>query len=127
MNKKLWKPVLLQLIGGCVCGAILGLGSAFCVFGLCVILFDPQSTFARAIIGGALVLWVPCCTLILGYALAKREYQSQLESARLHSHFCKRCGYDLRGSTDIVCPECGTGISDNQRKHIEKYLKTPTE
>jgi hypothetical protein len=47
-------------------------------------------------------LWMPCI-LILGALL--RLWQ-------VHHSFpppaCRRCGYDLRGNTSGVCPECGT-------------------
>jgi hypothetical protein len=124
MDRKFWASILPQFFGGFVCGAIMGFGVSFGLAG--IILRHPSSYFDVA---AALSLCVitPACGLALGFHLAKREYRDRLESARLHSHFCKRCGYDLRGSTDIVCPECGTGIPDKQRKQIKKFLETPTE
>jgi len=126
MGGKLWKPVLSQFIGGCILGAILGLGIAICIGALFIILVVGPTGYRGRIeyfVALPVFLAVPSCAIGLGYYLAKREYTEQLESTRLHSHFCKRCGYDLRGCVDIVCPECGTGISDKQRRHITEMIE----
>lgn len=48
---------------------------------------------------------------LFGYAMA-RFYRLGLEQMReLHdSGRCPFCGYDLRGSTQNCCPECGTKV-----------------
>jgi hypothetical protein len=125
MDRKHWKPVRNSLIGGAIFGVVLGFGIAQGIITLVVFGLGSRAH-------GAIPLWidliiVPAFTIGTAYVVGGREYREQLESARLHSHFCKRCGYDLRGLADIVCPECGTGISDRQRRHIKNLKENPTE
>jgi hypothetical protein len=122
------KTIVRHFIGGAILGGLLGwsisglVAFPFMLFGSTRDLFHPALEIAVCIL-------VPACAIGMGYRLAKGEYREQLESSRLHSHFCKRCGYDLRGITDaeIVCPECGTGIPDQQRKHIKRLQANSAE
>jgi hypothetical protein len=41
---------------------------------------------------------------------AVSSYRQTLETERHKVGLCPRCGYDLRGSTGVRCPECGTRI-----------------
>ena len=44
--------------------------------------------------------------LIAGFS----SYRQTLELERHKVGLCPKCGYDLRGSTGIRCPECGMRI-----------------
>ena len=116
------KAVIFAFFGGAILGSIIGFGISIMIAFPFFLVLDHQSDVAPAVFAVALCTMIPTCGIALGHYLAKREYREQLESVRLHSHFCKRCGYDLRGSVDIVCPECGTGISAQQRRHIKELL-----
>jgi ribosomal protein L37E len=117
------KPIIFAFIGGAILGSIGGFGiSVLIVLPFALLQGRSQDDFP-IVFAVALFTVLPACAFGLGYFLAKREYREQLESLRLHSHFCKRCGYDLRGCADIVCPECGTGISDKQRRHIKEMTE----
>jgi hypothetical protein len=117
MDPKFRKPVRKTFIGGALFGLILGCAVSQGFISLLGIKYG--ATGLGSFSTWAAILIIPVCTFGTANILARREYHEQLESARLHSHFCKRCGYDLRGLTDIVCPECGTGIPDKQRRHIQ--------
>lgn len=42
---------------------------------------------------------------------AVSSYRQTLETERHKVGLCPRCGYDLRGSMGLRCPECGTRIT----------------
>ena len=71
------------------------------------------------------ILVVPIFSIATGIYFARRELSERIQEFRLRNCLCKRCGYDLRGSVDIVCPECGTGVPDRQRRRINKIMKNP--
>jgi len=54
-------------------------------------------------------------------------YEQFIRARRLRSSQCVRCGYDLTGNVSGTCPECGTGISDNQsgELHLVPRLTMP--
>jgi hypothetical protein len=49
-------------------------------------------------------LYAACAFLVWSAPSAGRRIRRRLRRARGH---CPACGYDLRGSTSAVCPECG--------------------
>ncbi len=51
-----------------------------------------------------LPLWPLAALLLLAAAIAYRK-------SLTNPHACPRCGYDLRGLRDRICPECGSGAS----------------
>ena len=46
----------------------------------------------------------------VGVLAAVSAYRQTLETERHKVGLCPRCGYDLRGSTGLRCPECGWRI-----------------
>jgi hypothetical protein len=41
-------------------------------------------------------------------------------------HFCRECGYDLKGLRDPVCPECGTRLKANKRSDWDAETERQT-
>jgi hypothetical protein len=118
MRNKLFRGVFFKALQGAGVGAILGSGGAV-VLAIVVFLCGFKVKLLKPAYEAGLLTIVPICALLLGYRLARLQYDENLEAKRLRSHFCKCCGYDLTGCTDEVCPECGTGIPDPQRKRIK--------
>ena len=119
MDPKVRKPVLASFGCGAVLGTIAGIAIAMGVLG--ILLFIFRGPF-RDITAWLDALIVPARAIGTGLYFPRGELRDQIQESRLKSCFCKRCGYDLRGSTN-VCPECGTGIPDRQRRRIIKMKK----
>lgn len=54
-----------------------------------------------------MLLWFLLVFAVLSPLLARRLLRTSLRAARGQ---CLRCGYDLRGNTSGVCPECGRRV-----------------
>ena len=65
--------------------------------------YCDEGTFFSLIIGLTAILW----TFGPGVAILFFIRRNQL---RLASGRCRQCGYDLRGLSSRICPECGTGF-----------------
>jgi hypothetical protein len=52
-------------------------------------------------------LW-PVAALCIAMALSQYLFARKTKSMRIRRGQCVACGYDLRGTTDQRCPECGT-------------------
>ena len=105
MNREVRKSIIASLVGGAILGAMGGFAIAFLL--ALPVAFVAQD-YLPIVFSFALLTMIPGCAIGMAWYIARRDYRDQLESSRLHSHFCKRCAYDLRGCTDVVCPECGT-------------------
>jgi uncharacterized paraquat-inducible protein A len=123
MRRKFYITTIFQFIVGFGAAAFIALGLSYSLLMLIAKFAGERSPAFYAVI---VISWlaIPVCGIASGYRLAKREYVQHFESARLYTHLCKRCGYDLRGFADIVCPECGTGIPEKQRRHIKEMMET---
>ena len=51
--------------------------------------------------------------LLAGIIIAVVTAILRARCERMYPHLCRQCGYDLRGSTDAGCPECGAGRPRN--------------
>jgi uncharacterized paraquat-inducible protein A len=84
-------PLSVRLFGFLVLAAVVYVGSAtLAIHGLPVL--------GVALIGAAAVM-LPLWLLIR---------PTELQDERRAKGLCVRCGYDIRGNTSGVCPECGS-------------------
>jgi hypothetical protein len=49
------------------------------------------------------------------FVLTMFRWVGEVARLRMRLHLCPRCGYDLRGSTGLKCPECGVARRDRAR------------
>ena len=91
--------VCLLLVGGAIwVGEVLGLQRKLGLNGFAAI---PYILGAVAIACVAVSSLLPTCVLL---GLRKLRFLAQ-------PGFCDRCGYDLRGTIGLVCPECGNQVA----------------
>jgi hypothetical protein len=86
---------------------LLVMGSAFAV-----------ATLERLVVPGAKYLGAVVEGGVLGAALLLLPRHGRVVTDELKTAvkgYCKRCGYDLRGTTSPRCPECGREIATEQR------------
>lgn len=57
-------------------------------------------------------IWIVMLLVTLMTVILYRRIRPMLATG------CKKCGYDLRADTTGVCPECGTAISEAQKRAI---------
>lgn len=83
--------------------------------------------------GGSLMIGLVVAGIAVPVAVlaALGAYRQTLETERYKVGLCPRCGYDLRGSVGVRCPECGWRIrtpgrsqapwsdEDEAREHID--------
>ena len=58
---------------------------------------------------GPFLFWSSCTLVVVGSGLAAHWLGRCLGRHRIG--LCLRCGYDLRATHSVVCPECGSAIS----------------
>ncbi len=86
----------------CLAGSFAGLGAYLYVQEL-----DIQDTAGFVLLGGSTILLACAVGLYLRHRVKLRHQRQQ-------GRPCVRCGYDLRGNTSGVCPECG-GLAHYKR------------
>jgi hypothetical protein len=76
---------------------------------MCVEVSDPETI----VWGLSLPFWMPF-TLFAAYPVVVfgRVLWKRTPAWRRRHGLCARCGYDLRGNTSGVCPECGGNIGE---------------
>ncbi len=79
-----------------------------------IIASSARATFASDLpwVGG-LILLVLLLGAVLGLPTAFVSARLRYGPKRsLSKGRCAKCGYDLRGSVSVVCPECGVAVAD---------------
>lgn len=106
--------LVLMFVFGCI-GLIVAAGAVATLLEALQRLGVPlwQYDLATAVAGlGAVVLgWAG--GIWIGYRTARRSEAIDLTR-------CLGCGYDLKGNTTGLCPECGRAISPWQRAELER-------
>jgi hypothetical protein len=89
----------LLLLGGC----FILVWSALEAVMLLGALREPPGVLVMTMLG----IFVPIAAPILTIVMLWESVAVLKIAARMRKAQCARCGYDLRGITSVVCPECG--------------------
>jgi predicted Zn-ribbon and HTH transcriptional regulator len=110
-----WRSILVQFLIGLLAGYFI----SFCLQAIVYHLLEVLGIVSRDKVIALDSLTSPIFGIVAAVILAKKEFREQLEENNAKSQLCRKCGYDLRASSDR-CPECGTIISVKDRELFRK-------